>query len=420
MSRRFHTFLAGGASRWLALGLPVLLVLLLARLPAEETNRQGPATAAPRVAAVLPAGPSPGAIPLQLLAGAAGASLPASQAPDAFADDDPLLLSLTRTPVTLTNGQQVLAFSFFSDSNHNYVVEFRDELGHDLCHQWQPLVNAPHNYGILFTENQPTNRFFRLRRIDVPRSPLFALLANDSGTNSLDGLTHDPTVTGLALQFPDGTELQASLDQPDGPFLTVTNLGSPRYFLLTPDDLARVHGAPLPDGPRVLHLRAVRGAEILGAFDLAFTLDTRPPELRVELDPAYDSPPLGDGRTTFNPVTLRGLTEPGARLALLNQPGLVIQAAPDGSFTLPEVVLADGANPFLFQSLDAACNEAVVEFTVVRAGDDCAFTGGLDGWQTRVSPGPGMPGAGGVTVDGPCAVRSPRAVPSWSPSAASS
>src|SRR5438045_3688592 len=67
----------------------------------------------------------------------------------ALADESDPSLSLTYNHVALTNGQVRLAISYHTDSSHNYVVEFQDELAGGICTRWQPLPNAPHNYGIV-------------------------------------------------------------------------------------------------------------------------------------------------------------------------------------------------------------------------------------------------------------------------------
>ncbi len=348
--------------------------------------------------------------PIELLS-AAGATTPIAQASPAA--DTNLLLSLARTPITLTNGNQLLALSFFSDSNHNYVVEFRDELGLDLCNNWQPLTNAPHNYGIVFTEANITNRFYRLRRIDVPRSPLFALLANDTGTNSLDGITSDPTLMGMALQFPNGTELRASLDHPGGPYLTITNLGAPRHFVITPELLNSIHGGPLSDGTQTVYLRAEQGGQTLATHEVTFVLDVTPPTIEVTLAPDSDTEPRGDGRTATNPVTLRGKTEPDTRLELLaaappelgGQSGWVIQPVlPDasGAFVLTNIVLAEGTNQFYFRALDAACNETNASAQICWYGPNCTFPDKLDGWQVYAAPTAGTAGRVTVAPDKSC------------------
>src|SRR5690606_5637270 len=50
----------------------------------------------------------------------------------------------------------------------------------------------------------------------------------------------------------------------------------------------------------------------------SFTIDTTPPVApEFDLDEASDTPPLGDGQTTFETVRLVGTTEPAATVTLI-------------------------------------------------------------------------------------------------------
>ncbi len=68
----------------------------------------------------------------------------------------------------------------------------------------------------------------------------------------------------------------------------------------------------LMEGPNTLQVRSRDGFGQVRLVTLQVTLDTIAPVQPVfDLDPASDSPPLGDGQTTFDVVTLVGQTEPG-------------------------------------------------------------------------------------------------------------
>lgn len=289
---------------------------------------------------------------------------------------------VTITHLTLTNADPISALSYHTDSNHNYIVEFRDQFG-DVCTRWQPMPAAPHNYGIVFTTNAGPQRFFRVRLIDQPRGDLFAILANDTGTNEYDGLTFDPVISGMALSFPAGTPLRASLDDTNRPFVTLTNLGAPLHFTLNSNDLARVNGGSLPDGPHTLYLRADAPGD-QREFAVSFTLDTTPPNLSLRLADGFDSAPLGDSRTTLNPVNLTGHTEPQLVVELLPS-GLKAVADTNGIFTFTSITLADGTNVFALRSQDAACNESTLLLPICWYGTDCTFPDTLAGWTVAVS-----------------------------------
>ena len=110
------------SSRFLLLRMLTAWALILS----QQTFRLGAVPAAPI------GGVKESLHPRRLLSGIAMLPLAAAETSASFplsgrdileegtsSPDPTLLLDLTRTPVTLTNGNQVLALSFFSDSNHN-------------------------------------------------------------------------------------------------------------------------------------------------------------------------------------------------------------------------------------------------------------------------------------------------------------
>jgi hypothetical protein len=217
--------------------------------------------------------------------------------------------AITVSDLAVTNGQTRLVLHYPTDTNFNYIVEFKDQLLFN-CSGWQPMPAPPHNAGLLSCTNDVPARFFRVRRLAQPPGALFAILANDTGRSEYDGITSDPTILGSASSLPAGTTLVGALDDTNRPFTRLATLGPPLHFVLTSNELAAANGGTLPDGPHVLYLRA----EMLGGgpppgisgteAELAFTLLTVPPSVSLSLAPGFDSNPLGDGRTTSNPIDI--------------------------------------------------------------------------------------------------------------------
>lgn len=299
-----------------------------------------------------------------------------------------------------------VALSFRADTNHNYVIEYRDELtASSACAGWQVLPNAPHNFGIAFATNSGPSpqRLYRLLRYDTPFTGLHALLLNDTGTNRYDQVTSDPTLSGLVVPSEAGLTLQATLD--DGDPVVLMPVKARQHFVLDRARLDSVYGGSLPDGPHLLHLQTTApDGRVAQEFSLAFILDTLPPLLTLDLDVGSDTLPVGDFETTAEIVNLTGSTEPGLRVELLPA-GLQTWADAGGHFHFPNVALSLGANPFTAITRDAQCNEAQINRVITRpvVPPDCPFLAGLEFWQTIISPpSPGGP-AGSVTAHD-CAV----------------
>jgi cyclophilin family peptidyl-prolyl cis-trans isomerase len=119
--------------------------------------------------------------------------------------------------------------------------------------------------------------------------------------------------------------------------------------------------------------------------DLPFTLLTTPPPLTFDLDPAFDTPPFGDHRTTIDPATnptgaatLRAVSAANVTVSLVTQ--VTTDAAGDMTATHPGlsapttsggvasfgVKLADGPNDFFMTATDAAGNTTTFEQVITR------------------------------------------------------
>ena len=120
---------------------------------------------------------------------------------------------------------------------------------------------------------------------DPPR--ITAALLNDSGVNSTDKLTNDPTITGTITDI-DGdaiTSFRAGLDgTTQVNFVDIFSTFDPNAgtFTLNPADLDTINGGPLADGLHILNLLAEdsEGNVSTSSF-LAFLLDTMSPEVNV-------------------------------------------------------------------------------------------------------------------------------------------
>jgi hypothetical protein len=202
---------------------------------------------------------------------------------------------------------------------------------------------------------------------DADAPDISAALANDTGRDDADGITFDPTVRGTVTDAGAVAAFRAGLDgTPAGAFTDVLpSLGPGGAFTLDAAALVAINGGPLAEGDHTLHLVATDDAgNTSPILSLSFLLDTKAPVAPAfDLDPASDTPPVGDQATTLASVDLDGQTEAGAEVTLL-ETGDVTTADGNGSFTFAGVDLALGANPFTARAVDLAGNQSDFALTL--------------------------------------------------------
>lgn len=248
-------------------------------------------------------------------------------------------------------------------------------------------------------------------RLDIgnPRNPprLAAQLSHDTAAGAstdTDRITSDPSIQGKLTAAGKVIRFRGGFDS--APLASYANLLKERRpggsFFLNRARINQIAKQALRDGRHVLHLVAEDEFHQVVKLHLAFTLDTVAPTLTFDLAAAFDSPPLGDGQTTFEAVALRGQTESGA-LVTLQDTGASTTAGASGAFEFPDVHLSHGANDFIVTASDLAGNTATARRTIILAHDDCGFDPNLTGWTVTAGGGTD-PGKGSVSVDGSVAV----------------
>ena len=112
---------------------------------------------------------------------------------------------------------------------------------------------------------------------DTSAPVITAALANDTGVSASDGITYDPTISGV-VDDPSGVaSFQAGLD--GGKLVDVTALLSGLGFTFTAANLATINGGtPLPDGKHTLSLQATDSLGYTSTpVSLSFDLETTRP-----------------------------------------------------------------------------------------------------------------------------------------------
>ncbi len=213
---------------------------------------------------------------------------------------------------------------------------------------------------------------------DIPPLPeleppiLTAGLANDTGFDPGDGVTSDPTITGSAVDAGGLLALRGVVGDLDPVFFRdlTGRVGADGAFTLDRAALEELGGDPLEDGVVLVRLQAQdRSGNLSNIVDVTFTLDTTPPAPPVAgLDPASDSNPPGDGRTTRTPVTIVGETEAGAFVELV-ETGASSVADALGAFSLAGIALAEGPNTLTIRVSDLAGNSSETTLTITRRGE---------------------------------------------------
>ncbi len=194
---------------------------------------------------------------------------------------------------------------------------------------------------------------------------IVAALVDDTGSNSTDGITNNPAVSGTVTDASDIASFRASFSRESTGIELKDLLTSDGSFALTRNELSALNGNTLADGTYILYLVATDSHSNTSTFELPFTLDTTPPELTFGLNPAFDTPPIGDGQTLDSTVTLTGQTDPGSTV-ILAETGAITTADSTGRFEFPGVTLAIGSNIFTATATDLAGNQSTATRTFTR------------------------------------------------------
>lgn len=219
--------------------------------------------------------------------------------------------------------------------------------------------------------------------LDTLVAPPTAALQNDTGTNSTDRLTADPTVTGTAADPHGIAALEAAFDT-GGPlvFQNITSKLVNGAFTLTAGDLASILGGALADGNYKLNVRATDGAGNVSAITLlTFILDTQIAVPQVALQ--HDTGASATDRITNDPTLTGTATDPNGvvKLEAALDHGTGAPAFKDitaklvnGQFTLATAdlagllgaALADGDYRFSLRKTDGAGNVSGVRELTFR------------------------------------------------------
>ncbi|MFB8829781.1 Ig-like domain-containing protein [Azotobacter sp. CWF10] len=107
----------------------------------------------------------------------------------------------------------------------------------------------------------------------------------------------------------------------------------------------------------------------VGSHASAIIVDVTAPQApSLGLSEDSDTGAIGDGSTELDIVTLSGQAEAGSQVVLEAQ-NLSALVGPNGSFTLPDVALADGLNSLDLQIVDAAGNTTTFTLELTRTTD---------------------------------------------------
>ena len=189
-----------------------------------------------------------------------------------------------------------------------------------------------------------------IRRVgpEIDGPVLFVALTHDTGRESDDLVTMDPTIAGTVVDDSTVLQLQAVLN--DGQPVDILPLLAGEVFTLSSADLQQMHGGPLPDGLHVLRVSAVD--EYLNESTplvFRFRLDTQPP-----IRP--DSPTLlsGNGPVNSEFVTLQVAAPLDLTVRFLVNDTVVTEQISEGVVLAPLGPLAEGSHTITVVTEDRA------------------------------------------------------------------
>ncbi len=187
-------------------------------------------------------------------------------------------------------------------------------------------------------------------------------LANDTGTESLDRLTADPSITGVVTDHSGVASLLVGLDSTNtADFADVTDLIDPNgNFTLTRETLEARLGAPISDGFHLLRMQATDTfANTSDLIALDFELDATTPlpptglSLTDETDTGVNNQ---DEITALATPTIEGQAELGTTVTLFINATPIGEARDLFGWQIPSIELPDGDYTFTATASDRAGN----------------------------------------------------------------
>ena len=256
-------------------------------------------------------------------------------------------------PVALTsNGSFDQAIDFTGISNGTYTLTLTTT---DIAGN---VTTAAYNVGVAQDFAAPT---------------IAAGLVRDTApgnTTNTDKITFNPSISGLVIDASAVASFKAKFNTAASFTDVLAARQADGHFSFDRAQLEAIYGGLLPDGAHTLYLQAADSFGNLSAvFGITFTLDTTAPVTVFDLDPSFDTTPVGDRQTVEEMVTLVGQTEAKA-IVWLQQTNTTVTADATGRFTFSGVPLDLGTNLFSVRSTDQAGNESVATQTIIRQPRD--------------------------------------------------
>ena len=195
---------------------------------------------------------------------------------------------------------------------------------------------------------------------DVTPPDIVAELTNDTGADSQDDVTFDPSISGQAIDGNAGlAELNAKID--GGPSQAVSFDSSGDFTFLPQLSLDGTD-----DGHHIIDFFATDAAGNSQAFCIPFVLDTSPPVIeQFDIAPDSDTGNIGDQVTENEFVNLVGQTEPGLTVQL-QSPSQTAVADASGGFRFNGLQLPLGTTDFQVSVVDVAGNVGASNLALQR------------------------------------------------------
>ncbi|UFH59077.1 Ig-like domain-containing protein [Sulfurovum mangrovi] len=224
--------------------------------------------------------------------------------------------------------------------------------GEDSENEWYPYVLGALALGGLALAFRGDDK--KPHAPDAPDAPDMTD-QTDTGISDTDDNTADNTPDFEITPPADGETPNLYIDGE-----LVPSTFDPVNNIITPTD-------PIPDGPHTVTVTLTDShGESPQSPGLDIIIDTVPPALTAEVDPASDSGVVGDGITNDTTPTISGTGEEGAAISVvINGETLTTTVDPDGNWSVtPTVPMSDGTYTAVVSETDIAGNTTISDVPV--------------------------------------------------------